>query len=100
MTRLVQVAAELQRFLDSKSWANCIIGGLAVQRWGEPRLTEDVDLTAREQDWLDIKGILIRQGERLDWESIISDLVPLCELKDSPETIIELNRLRKRIAKQ
>jgi hypothetical protein len=23
----------------------CLIGGLAVQRWGEPRATQDVDLT-------------------------------------------------------
>jgi hypothetical protein len=40
MTRLVQVAAEIQGFLDGKAWRNCIIGGIAVQRWGEPRLTE------------------------------------------------------------
>ena len=45
MTRLIQVAAELQRFLDGKSWPNCVIGGIAVLRWGEPRLTEYVDLT-------------------------------------------------------
>ena len=26
-------------------WRYCFIGGLAVQRWGEPRETVDVDLT-------------------------------------------------------
>ena len=27
------------------SWRFCFIGGVAVQRWGEPRVTQDVDLT-------------------------------------------------------
>lgn len=45
MTRLVKLAAEIQQFLDSKSWKNYLIGGLVLQRWGEPRLTKDVDLT-------------------------------------------------------
>jgi len=45
MTRLIQLAAELQRLLDAASWKNCLIGGLVLQRWGEPRLTKDVDMT-------------------------------------------------------
>jgi hypothetical protein len=45
MTRLVKLAAELQLLLDEKSWKNCLIGGLVLQRWGEPRLTKDVDMT-------------------------------------------------------
>ncbi len=28
-----------------RGWRFCFIGGLAVQRWGEPRLTQDVDVT-------------------------------------------------------
>lgn len=186
MTRLVQVAAEVQRFLDAKAWPNCVIGGIAVQRWGEPRLTEDVDLTlltgfgheeayveallaryqarvesprefalahrvvllrtsdgvgidialgglpferdtvaratdfefasgerirtcsaedlavmkalaSRDQDWIDVKGVLIRQGERLDWTLILSQLRPLCELKEAPEIVTRLERLRKQV---
>ncbi|MDA0323617.1 MAG: hypothetical protein O2923_13010 [Verrucomicrobia bacterium] len=31
--------------MAAREWEHCIIGGLAVQRWGEPRLTRDVDLT-------------------------------------------------------
>jgi hypothetical protein len=46
MTRLVRLAAELQALLDAAGWKNCLIGGLVLQRWGEPRLTKDVDLTA------------------------------------------------------
>jgi hypothetical protein len=45
MTRLVKLAAELQGILDARQWRNCLIGGLVLQRWGEPRLTKDVDLT-------------------------------------------------------
>jgi hypothetical protein len=40
-----EAAAEVQRFCDAKGWRGCFIGGVAVQRWGEPRLTQDVDLT-------------------------------------------------------
>lgn len=28
-----------------RGWRFCFIGGIALQRWGEPRLTVDVDLT-------------------------------------------------------
>jgi hypothetical protein len=38
-------ALELQRFMQTRSWRFCFIGGLAVQRWGEPRLTLDIDCT-------------------------------------------------------
>jgi hypothetical protein len=42
---LYEAALEISSFLDKKQWRFCIIGGLAVIRWGEPRLTVDVDLT-------------------------------------------------------
>jgi hypothetical protein len=42
---LVRVAAELQAVCEAESWRFCFIGGLALQRWGEPRETVDVDLT-------------------------------------------------------
>lgn len=35
----------MQRFLDENGEHYCLIGGLALQRWGEPRVTRDVDLT-------------------------------------------------------
>ena len=28
-----------------RGWRFCFIGGLAVQKWSEPRVTDDVDLT-------------------------------------------------------
>jgi len=42
---LFETAARLQDFCDRQGWRCCYIGGLAVQRWGEPRITRDVDLT-------------------------------------------------------
>ncbi|MDE3066841.1 MAG: hypothetical protein KGJ60_04735 [Verrucomicrobiota bacterium] len=45
MTGLYLTALEIQRLCESQKWSFCIIGGLAVQRWGEPRLTTYVDLT-------------------------------------------------------
>ena len=45
MKDLFEVAKDVQVFLDARGWRSCVIGGLAVQRWGEPRLTRDVDVT-------------------------------------------------------
>ena len=186
MKDLFAVARDVQEFLDQRGWCSCMIGGIAVQRWGEPRLTRDVDITlltgigdeekyvdeilrhfrsrvaegrefalirrvmlltaadgteidvalgglpfeanvierasnfefypgmilrtcaaedlvvmkvfaGREQDWGDVKGILVRQGRSLNWQTILSELQPLCELKVAPETVSQLERLRRRI---
>lgn len=35
----------MQRVCEAENWRYCFIGGVALQRWGEPRLTIDVDLT-------------------------------------------------------
>jgi hypothetical protein len=45
LNALYASALALQAFCLEKAFRSCIIGGLAVQRWGEPRLTLDVDLT-------------------------------------------------------
>ena len=183
MIALIQAAADLQAVCESHHWRYCFIGGLAVQRWGEPRETVDVDLTIltgfgheasfvsvlldafeariddaaafaavnrvlllrassgvgldialgglpfekdavdrssvftfppdipirtcsaedllvlkafadRPKDWLDIDGILVRQGDRLDWPYVRRQLAPLAELKDAPELVDRLERLR------
>ncbi|MFZ4482480.1 MAG: nucleotidyl transferase AbiEii/AbiGii toxin family protein [Chthoniobacterales bacterium] len=45
LTPVLSAAAELLGLCRSNGWACCLIGGLAVQRWGEPRFTRDADLT-------------------------------------------------------
>jgi hypothetical protein len=49
---------------------------------------------SRPQDWIDVEGIIVRQQQNLDWELILTELQPLCELKESPETIDRLLQLR------
>jgi hypothetical protein len=45
MSALFDAALDLQQLLDTRGWRFCLIGGLAVLRWGEPRFTRDVDVT-------------------------------------------------------
>lgn len=55
---VLAAALELQRFCAAQRWRFCFIGGVAVQRWGQPRLTQDVDLTllsgfGREEEFIE-----------------------------------------------
>jgi len=45
MNGVIAAAAEIQAFCERRAWRFCFIGGLALQRWAEPRETVDVDLT-------------------------------------------------------
>lgn len=45
MNEVLRAAAELQAVCESNAWKYCFIGGVALQRWGEPRETVDVDVT-------------------------------------------------------
>lgn len=45
MNELCRVALDVQSECEKHRWRFCFIGGLAVQHWGEPRFTRDVDLT-------------------------------------------------------
>ena len=181
MQRLIKIAAELLDFCEAQSWCACVIGGLAVQRWGEPRLTRDVDLSLltgfgqeerfilklieryepriaesqafalrnrvllvakdgvgidialaaipfeervierstrfeflpgvnvrtcsaedlivykafadRSRDWVDIEGILARQGSALDVQLIETELTPLTAAKESPGILRRLKQM-------
>lgn len=177
------MAAALDRFIADRAWSGCIIGGVANLRWGEPRLTRDVDATIvtgfgteapyieamltafrpripnavafarenrvlllespegvpldvalgglpyeeemvarathaelapgifvrtvsaedlvvlkafadRDRDWVDIAGIIARQGPALDWSAIVTRLRPLVELKEAPEILLRLHAAR------
>jgi hypothetical protein len=45
MTDLYMTALDVQHLCEQQGWPFCIIGGIAVHRWGEIRFTKDVDLT-------------------------------------------------------
>ncbi len=45
MTPVLAAAVEIQEFCLARGWQFCIIGGVAVLRWGQPRTTQDVDIS-------------------------------------------------------
>jgi hypothetical protein len=45
MNDVFAAALELQTVCQKQGWRFCFIGGIAVQRWSEPRFTDDADLT-------------------------------------------------------
>ena len=45
MSLLFEAGREVSAFCSERGWKFCLIGGVALQRWGEPRFTRDVDLT-------------------------------------------------------
>jgi len=50
MIDIFEAARQLQVPCDRRGWRSCFIGGVAVQRRGEPRVTRDVDLTQPQDD--------------------------------------------------
>lgn len=182
MNRIFEAALEIQGACESRGFRFCIIGGVAVQRWGEPRFTRDVDLTVlsgfgreaeyvdalltsfppriedarefalqnrvllirnaafvpidvslgampfeeravdrgspfaleaghairtcsaedlivfkafagRDLDWIDIEGVVTRQGQALDAALVLRELEPLLELKEDMRALPRLRRL-------
>jgi hypothetical protein len=41
----LEAALEVERVVRAAQFSFCFIGGIAVQRWGQPRMTVDIDLT-------------------------------------------------------
>jgi len=69
MNPILEAASEVDRSCTELGLTFCFIGGLAVLRWGEPRLTRDVDLTilcpyGAEGSVID--PLLERFGSRMD----------------------------------
>jgi hypothetical protein len=181
MNPLLVAAGEVQEHCRSHDLKLCFIGGLAVLRWGEPRLTRDVDLTVialpgseqiavdsllegfasriadarafalanrvlllraangvpldvalgaldfelraveratpwmvdtrslltcsaedliifktfagRDRDWLDVEGVVIRQGRSLDRALICAELEQLLPLKGSTDDLARIRML-------
>ncbi len=66
--------SRLSRVLEEREVPFMIIGGQAVLLHGEPRLTQDVDVTlgvgpaGRPRDIEDAVGVVRRKGLELDWD--------------------------------
>jgi hypothetical protein len=79
VNEVIRAAAELQAFCEEWRWRHCIIGGLAVQRWGEVRV---LLLTSRAGVGLDVA----LGGLPFEELAIVrAQLAPLVELKEAPE---------------
>lgn len=68
MKTIFETALELQEFCDGQGWRSCFIGGIAVQRWGQARVTRDVDVTlltgfGNESEFIDL--LLLRYAARV-----------------------------------
>lgn len=55
---IFEAAVELAAFLEEQGVSYAVLGGLAVQHWGEPRVTQDVDIVVvvpseHEENFLD-----------------------------------------------
>ena len=48
----------------------------------------------RPKDWLDVDGIIIRQGGVIDWNYVQRHLTPLVELKEEPRILQRLSQRR------
>ena len=86
MNNVIAAALELQTVCQEHGWQFCFIGGIAVQRWSEPRFTNDEDLTlltgfGSEQAFIEPYLKLVR-----------TELKPLAELKEEPEIIARLEQ--------
>jgi len=179
---ILEAALEVQAFCSARGWRFCVIGAIAVQRWGEPRLTQDVDVTVlsgfgseaefvdallsgyrgripdardfalrhrvvllesrsavpidvalggipfeervvarastfdvggpeplltcsaedlvvlktfagRDKDWIDVEGIVTRQGRRLDTALVLRELEPLLDLRDDTHSLPRLQTI-------
>jgi hypothetical protein len=72
--KVLVAALEVQSFCEAKGWKYCFIGGLALQPWGNPRATQDADLTlltgfSNEEGFVDelIKVFRLRRPDGRDF---------------------------------
>jgi hypothetical protein len=80
LPELARAAADILDFLEAKGRPACLIGGVVVSRWGEPRATQDIDLT-----------VLADFG---DEQTIVRELLSRYASRVSdPERFAEANRL-------
>lgn len=68
MNQVFAAALEVQQLFQEYNWKYCLIGGLAVIRWGRKRATEDADFSlltgiGDERDFLDVISDRFRERE-------------------------------------
>jgi hypothetical protein len=69
MNPLFMAGLELQQFMRARQWPFCFIGGLAVIRWGQVRMTQDIDLSVLsgfEDEQIYIDSLLSQFRSRIE----------------------------------
>jgi hypothetical protein len=88
MDDLFAAAGAVEQACRAEKLRFCFIGGIAVIRWGIPRVTRDLD-------WSDIESVCKRRQD-LDWTYVTATLSPLAELKPDEPIVATLAKLRAR----
>ena len=59
-----------------------IEGGISMSTCSAEDLVILKAFAGRAQDWIDVEGVIVRQGAALDRRLVLADLRPLLELKE------------------
>ena len=98
LEQLLAAAADFQRILQGHRWRFCFIGGVAIQRWGNPRFTQDMDITlltgfGGEEKFIDVLLAELAPRRADAREFALSRRVLLARTRDGVEVDIALGAL-------
>ena len=79
--------------IDRASYAE-YLPGIQLYTCSAEDLVITKSFADRPQDWIDVDRVIVRQGEKLDWEYILEQLKELTAIKESPEILARLKKLR------
>jgi hypothetical protein len=95
---LLLAAVGFEASLRRRGWRFCFIDGVAIQRWGIPRFTQDMDLTlltgfGREEEFVDelLQELLPRNPDAREFA--LSRRVFLAKTRDGVDVDIALGAL-------
>ena len=98
LDELLRAAGALETVLRRHGWQFCFIGGVAVQRWGLPRFTQDIDLTlltgfGNEEKFIDalLKELNPRRPDAREFA--LSSRVLLAQTRDGVDVDVALGAL-------
>jgi hypothetical protein len=98
LEQLLQAAAKLEEVLRRHGWRFCFIGGIAIQRWSNPRFTQDIDLTlltgfGQEEEFVDVLLTELHPRKPDAREFALTRRVLLAKTKEGIEVDIALGAL-------
>lgn len=98
MEDLLRAAAGMEFWLRKNGWKFCFIGGVAVQRWGVPRFTQDIDFTlltgfGDEEKFVDELLVELSPRRADAREFALRNRVLLAQTKDGVDVDVALGAL-------